>query len=337
MTRSFVRALVCAALFALVLADPGLAAAQDATAPARRVLVLAPAGEARLARSIGAQARDRAIATLGARGFTAARGPAGCAEPDCATELLSGGAAEHALAIALWGRTRCDRVAVTLVDAQGITHSGEVAVTGTDVNAAIDGAIDAALAHLASGGSSTLHVTGAPEGATITLDQIPWGTLPHEDRVPHGEHQLAVSADGFVTDRRSVTVGTAPVSVEITLARAEVEAAPTPEPTPPTTVAVETPPPGGGPDIGLLAVGGGLAGVGVALLVVGSVTLALPDSGTPMPPDFTYERAALIDGIGWLVAGGVSAAAGIVLLVMGATSGSPAQAAQSRRGALFVF
>lgn len=341
MTRSFVRALARAALVALsalvVLAHRS-AQAQEQSATPRRVLVLAPAGEARLARSIGTQARDRAIATLGARGFTAARGPAGCAEPDCATELLRGGAAEHALAIALWGRTRCDRVAVTLVDAQGIAHSGEVAVTGTDVNVAIDGAIDAALAHLASGGSSVLHVDGSPEGATITLDQIPWGTLPHEDRVPHGEHQLAVSADGFVTDRRSVSVGAEPVSVEITLARAAVEET--------TTTTAETPAPealrveqapSSGPDVGLLAVGGGLAGVGVALLLVGSVTLALPDSGMPVPPDFTYERAALIDGIGWLVAGGVSAAAGVVLLVMGATSGAPSPASQSRRGALFVF
>lgn len=94
MTRSFVRALACVALLALsalVVLAPRSTQAQEPSATPRRVLVLAPAGEARLARSIGTQARDRAIATLGARGFTAARGPAGCAEPDCATELLRGG------------------------------------------------------------------------------------------------------------------------------------------------------------------------------------------------------------------------------------------------------
>ena len=325
MTRLVLLALVCS----VWLVTPSVEA-QEAS---RRVLVLAPAGEARLARSIGAAARDHATATLGARGFVAARGPAGCSEPDCATELLTGGAADYALAIALWGRARCDRVAVTLVDGQGVTHGGEVAVEGTNVDAAIDGALDAALEHLAHGGSSMVTITGTPPGATITLDQIPWGALPHGDRVPHGAHQLAISADGYTTDRRAITVGTEPLTLSITLARS------TPEPEPVAVVVEEptTTPPSAGPDVTLLAIGGGAAGVGLVLLGVGVVTLALPDSGTPMAPDFVYERAATVDAIGWLVAGGVSLAAGVVLLVMGATSGGPATRTQSARPALFVF
>jgi hypothetical protein len=287
---------------------------------------------------MGAQARDRAIATLGARGFTAARGPAGCAEPDCATELLRGGAAEHALAMALWGRTRCDRVAVTLVDAQGIAHSGEVAVSGTDVNAAIDGAIDAALAHLASGGSSILQVSGSPEGATITLDQIPWGTLPHEDRVPHGERQLAVSADGFVTDRRSVTVGTSPVSVEIALERAEAEPAESDAPPAPAEVEHTAPAtqPSAGPDVVLLGVGGAVAGVGVGLLVPGIYGFAAGD-GAPSP-ELVYERTNVPVSAAFLGVGAAAIVGGVVLLVLGATSGgsTPARTDLSR-GILLRF
>lgn len=336
MNRSLSLALLsCVVLTAVTLTASTDVEAQEASS--RRVLVLAPAGDARLARTIGTAARDHASATLTTRGFTAARGPAGCAEPDCATELLSGGAAEYALAIALWGRTRCERVAVTLVDAQGITHGGEVTVTGTDVDAAIDGALTAALEHLASGGSAMLSVTGSPPGATITLDQIPWGTLPHEDRVPRGEHQLAVSADGHVTTRRAITIGTEPLSVEIALTPDVTAPAPSVDLEPTTVAATEPATASTGPDVGLLAVGGAVAGVGVGLMTVGIVTLALPDSGMPVPPDFLYERAATVDGIGWLVAGGVSLAAGIVLVIIGATSGAPAARPQALRPSLFTF
>ncbi|MBX7195294.1 MAG: PEGA domain-containing protein [Sandaracinaceae bacterium] len=314
-------------------------AAQAAPA-SQRILVLVPAGDARLARSIGGAARDHATTALTAQGFVAARGPAGCTDPDCAAELLSSGTADLALAVALWGRTRCERVAVTLVDAHGVAHGGEVEVSGTDVNAAIDGAIAAALAHLASGGSSVLSVTGAPPGATITLDQTPWGTLPHEDRVPHGEHQLAVSADGYTTERRTVVVGSEPVAVSIELARAAVvEAPPTEEPAEGEAAqgeAAHTSPASDDSAVFLLAGGGVLTGLGVIGLGVGIVGLALPDSGTPMPPDFTYERTSVEASIAWMVAGGVSLAAGVVLLLVGATSSSPARAS-SARPALVTF
>ena len=314
---------------------PPSAPSAPAQAAPRRVLVLAPAGEARLARTIGAKVRDRAIATLGARGLTAARGPASCAEPDCAAELLGGGAAEHALAIALWGRARCDRVAVTLVDAQGVAHGGEAVVSGADVGAAVDAAVDAALTHLANGGSSPLRVSGAPEGATITLDQIPWGTLPHEDRVPHGEHQLAVSADGFVTERRSVAIGTAPVAVEIALARAE--AAPphvAPDQGAESERAGPAPQPSTGADGGLLALGGVTAGLGVALVVPGLFGLTTGDG--PVTPDLAYERTNVPVSATYLALGTAALVGGVVLLVMGATGGgpAPAHAADLRRGVL---
>lgn len=333
MSRLFVSTFVLVSALASLFG--ATASAQD-QAPSRRVLVLSAGGDARLARSAGASARDRAIATLGARGLVAARGPAGCSEPDCATELLAGGAAEYALALSLWGRARCERVAVALVDAHGVAHPGEVSVTGTDVNAAIDGAIDAALAHLADGGSSLLGVTGAPAGATITLDQIPWGTLPHEDRVPRGEHQLAVSAEGHTTERRSVTIGGEPVSLSIELQPIQAPVEAVSEPITPPIV----PPPRGSDDGGLVLTitGGALAGLGAIAAGVGIAGLAMGDSGTPMAPDFVYERSSIEASIGWLVAGGVGLAAGVVLLVVGATSGQPARPAEAlRRPSLFTF
>ena len=71
--------------------------------------------------SPGAAARGHAGTVLEARGFVAARGPASCTEPECASTLLEGGAADYTVAIALWGRgARCERVAVTIADARGV-------------------------------------------------------------------------------------------------------------------------------------------------------------------------------------------------------------------------
>lgn len=321
--RFFVTLALSCALFLGALAATVRAQSAVATTHGARVLVLEPTGDARLARQLGTSVRERASAALTGRGLVPARGPSGCADPECASELLSTDAADWALAIALWGRgARCERVAMTLVDADGVAHGGEVAVTGDDVPAAVDAALAMALDHAASGGAQVLRVTGAPAGATITLDRIPWGAVPHEDRVPHGEHALAVSADGFVTDRRTVTIGTEPVTVEVALTRVPTETLPSAVPAPTPAAAPTTSSPGsGGGDPLLLGIGAGVAGAGLLLLGVGLYGALAPDSGMPMPPDFTYERAS-IEGAGvWLGVGAAALTTGLVLVIVGATSG----------------
>jgi len=321
--------LAVVAVAALALAALTPIASAQAPASGARDLVLAPSGDAGLARRHGAAVRDRASAALTARGLMPARGPAGCSDPDCAAELLSADAADHALAIALWGRgTTCERVAVTLVDGQGVAHGGEVAVAGGDLTAALDAAIAEALEHAASGGGSPLRVTGTPPGATITLDRIPWGAVPHEDRVPHGEHALAVSADGFVTDRRTITLGPEPVTVEVALTRSAPEAAPVPA-LAPTGAPLQTT--SGGGDPRLLGLGAGLGGAGLALVGVGLYGFLAPESGAPMPPDFTYERASVAGSGTWLGVGAAAVTSGVVLLVLGATS-RPSSAGGPRAG-----
>lgn len=340
---------LCVALCWLLAASATLLVGERAHAQAgRSVVVLEVAGEARHARSSGAAARTRAIATLTARGFTVSRGPAGCADPECAAPLLSGDGL--ALAIALWGRTRCERVAVALLDAHGASHGGEVLVEANRLDAAIDGAITRALTRLEQGSESSLGVVGEPAGATITLDQTPWGTLPHSGQVTRGEHQLAISAEGYVTERRMVQVGDAAVEVSVALRRSQVpdgrgasdamgaDRAPhAPEPLSPALPSGAGERGDDGLSLALTVSGAALLGAGVLAATVGIVGLALPDSGSPTAPDFLYERAAVDASIGWLIAGAVSAAAGTVLLVLGVTSGPSAAPAQARRPALLTF
>ncbi len=329
--------LLAALTLAILTALPIPAIAQ-APASSSRVLVLEPAGDTRLARRHGAAVRDRASATLTTRGLVPARGPSGCSDPDCAAELLSADAADYALAIAPWGRAAtCERVAVTLVDDHGVAHGGEVAVTANDLPAAVDAALAAALEHAASGGAQLLRVTGTPADATITLDRIPWGALPHEDRVPHGEHALAVSADGFVTERRTVTVGTEPLTVEIALTRAAPEpVAVAPQPVAP--VVGPDPEGRGGDDAIPLFIGGGaLSAAGVGLLIPGVYGFATPD-GAPAPPDYLYERTSVAAAGTYVGVGAAALGVGIVLFVVAAGStGRPRHTADARPGVVLRF
>jgi hypothetical protein len=307
-------------------------AAEAQPAPGARVLVLVTGGDAGLARRLGATTREEAAAALGRRGFSASQGPAGCADTECATELLSRGDASHAVAIALWGRgARCERVAVTLVDGVGSAYGGEVAVEGADVARALDAALEAALARAARGAGVRVRVSGSPEGATITLDRIPWGTLPHEAPVAEGEHTLAVSAEGYESERRALTVGEDPVHLEVRLA-------PTADGRPTATredpvVAVQS----GAPDPLLLGLGTAVGVVGLASGSVGVLALAAPagpssDPGSREEPDVGAAAA-------WLGVGAAALLGGVVLLIVGATSAGPAgpRAARTGSGSPFVI
>ncbi|GAB4112911.1 MAG: hypothetical protein OHK0013_48600 [Sandaracinaceae bacterium] len=316
-------ALVGGALVALsVSLTVGVAGAQ---ARGARVLVLVPAGEPELARRLGPDARARATAELARQGLVASPGPAGCTDPDCAGALLEGGAADLALALALWGRgTRCERVAVTVIDARGGTHGSEVAVAGDDVRAAVEAAVRAALARVAQGGGTRLSVTGPPEGATITLDRIPWGTMPHEGVVTAGEHSLAVSAEGYETDRRTVVVGAEPLSIAVQLTPTTTQMA-SPAATQPPTSGTST----GGPDLALVGVGGALGAGGLAAVGAALYGLLAPET-TPSGPELTYERTSVAGSAAWMGTGGALVVGGLVLVAVGLASGGgdgPARAA----------
>lgn len=298
-----------------------------AQAPGARFVVLVPSGEPALARALGPGVRERAQAVLAADGYTAALGPASCADADCAAPLLDNNAADFALAIALWGHDAvCERIAITLIDNRAGTHSAEVPVTDTGVPAAMENAIRQAI-EAARSGASTLRVEGNPPGATITLDRIPWGAMPHEDSVLRGEHSISVSADGYVTQRRDFTLTDQPMTLTLELVRgdnASVEVAP----------GAAT---GGGPDIVLVAVGAGLSGAGLAGIIAGLYGLASPTSLSGMiDGSVAYERSNDAAAGAFLGIGGAALVAGVVVLVVGLTS-SPSTAAARRFDGVIRF
>ena len=292
----------------LVLAALLVTSTALAQAPGSRFVILMPSGDPALASALGPGVRDHTQTVLRADGFTAALGPASCADADCAAPLLESDAADFALAIALWGHDAvCERIAVTLIDDRAGAHSAEVPVTDTGVPAALENAIHQAI-ESARTRASTLRVEGNPPGATITLDRIPWGAMPHEDSVLRGEHTVSVSADGYVTERRDFTLVDQPMTLTLELVRGENVVGG------PTTVT-----PGGGPDLGFVGVGIGSAAVGLALVGVGIYGFAVGDS---FSRDRLYGRGNETNAAIWLTAGCILVVGGLVSIIHGLVSGS---------------
>jgi hypothetical protein len=312
---------VALVLAALIVGSNSLSA--SAQAPGSRFVILMPSGDPTLAHALGQGVRERAQAVLTTDGFAAVLGPAACSDADCAAPLLENDAADFAMAIALWGHDAvCERVAVTLIDDHAGTFSGEVPVTDTGVPAAIEGAIHQAL-ETARSGASTLRVEGNPAGATITLDRIPWGAMPHEDTVTRGDHSISVSADGYVTQRRDFTLTDQPLTLTLELARGEN--ATTSDP-----IVV----PGGastGPDVALIGIGAGMAGAGLGGVIAGLYGFLAPDTaaGAGM-----FERTSVEGSAAWLGIGGALLVGGVVVLVVGLNSGSAPSSARRFDGVI---
>ena len=282
-----------------------------------RFVILVPSGDPTLAHALGQGVRERAQSVLTSDGFAAVLGPASCADADCAAPLLENDAADFAIAIALWGHDAvCERIAVTLIDDRAGTHSAEVPVTDTGVPAAIESAIHQAI-EAARTGASALRVEGNPAGATITLDRIPWGAVPHEDTVARGEHSVSVSADGYVTQRRDFTLSDQPLTLTLDLVRGAnaAEGALEPIREPGTS----------GPDIVLIGVGAGLAGAGLAGVIAGLYGFLAPETASGMG---TYERTSVAGSAAWLGIGSAALIGGVVTLVIGLSSGSSSSSAR---------
>lgn len=288
------------------------------SAPARlRVIVLVPGGDPALARALGPGVRDRATEALGAEDALPTVGPEACTGPDCAPGLLADGAADFVLALAVWGRAGvCERVAATLVDGEGNTFDAEARVGEGGVPAAVAHAVTSVLDRARGGPADTLlHVEGAPEGASLTLDQLPWGSLPHEAPVSRGDHVLAVSAEGYATERRPLVIGDEPVALSITLR--------------PLTASD----PGRADPLPFYIGAGGLCGAGLAALGVGLYGALAPAT---LGSDGSYETGVADASAAWLVSGALLVGAGVVTFFLAPASGSSTPASV-QRGALITF
>jgi hypothetical protein len=311
-SRAFFATAVAVALFCL--ASP--AAAQTA--------VLFPVGgDAELASAHGAEVIERVTRDFEESSFTVLAGPAlaqamtaahadACEDPSCAGPMLAALTADLGVGVALWHRSGLVQVSVVLVDPHGVLVSADADGAESVLGQATQSALSQARARWATRAGSPVRVLGTPEGATITVDHEPWGTLPHEGSLSPGTHHFVVSADGHVTERREVEIAAATESLEL---RFELVAG---------TDSAVTPPAGGGDPAPVLV------GVGVAAAVVGAGLLAWgigdavdstrctagcagPASGR------TIHIAANELGIGMAIAGGVALAIGVVLVAIGAT------------------
>jgi len=281
-----VRWLVAVGLVSLVL---GLAA--GAQGQAQRALVLPVGGDEALVAAHGAAALAALEQALTGAGFGVERSD--CREPSCAGELLRAGRGDLAVGLALWPREGGVRASLVLVDAAERQVSGEAEGPAEAAAELAGEALDRAIATWSVREGAPVRVVGAPEGASVTVDRELWGTLPHEGTLPPGEHRFVVSADGFVTERRSVDIAFGGGALELRFDLAREGGDPWPS----------------------LVLGGGLVVVGLALTVPGWATLSL-DGGCAARDAVGCRSRYAFDGAAaaWLVAGGVAAVGGVVLL-----------------------
>ncbi len=303
-----------ATLFAFVNA----AAAQDA-------MLLPIGGTPELAAAHGEEARRVVERELSDAGITVlspavvqARATAAhvelCVEPSCAHEMLTRTEISLAVGVALWRRAGLVQAAVVLIDPEG--HQVSASADGTEgtLGQAVTAALAQARARWGTRSGTVVRALGTPEGATITVDREPWGSLPNEGELAPGTHRFAVSAEGYETERRDVDVPAVdePFEVRFELARATASVAPLAS---------------SGPDVPLLVVGSVVAVAGLAAVIVAIVGATTPEtcvSACDSTSSASFQRPALGPILGWGIGGGVALVAGGVLIGVGAASGGAA-------------
>lgn len=154
--------------------------------------------------------------------------------------------------------------------------------------------------------NTSLHLSGGPEGATVTIDGQDRGRMPHPDpfRLEPGSHRIVVRAEGY-QDFVSTVAVSAGQNAEVTV---EMIAGV-------TGGAADTIGGGGGPSLtGII-----IAATGGAIAIGGAVTGGLALSAAGNAPSDTGPEAdeartlALVTDI-LLPVGGVAVAVGLVLM-----------------------
>ncbi|MCB9714263.1 MAG: PEGA domain-containing protein [Myxococcales bacterium] len=155
-----------------------------------------------------------------------------------------------------------------------------------------------------------LVVRSSPAGATVQLDGEVVGTTPLTMETVSGEHRVEIVRDGFVTERREVSL------VEGVERAIDASLRPRPSTDGGTPPRATLPLVLGGTGIGL---GLGVAGAGVALVVVHDRPILSDCSGENVDAlgRCRFLRDTRAGGIALLVAGGVLVAGGAVALALG--------------------
>lgn len=319
--RSFVPAMSFASvlLASLALTAP-LAAQSEAmtaatAAPPPRALVLRVGGESLLASALGPTLREAVFGHTRALGLVPLPTDGGCDDLECAMGFLATGSADVAAFVEVYGSNGvCQGVQATMVASETSRFVGTAEVGSAGVEEAMRVALAQAVARYRGEARPTLGVNGTPAGATIRIDGVSWGTVPHHEPIGPGAHTVEVRSRGFLTDRREITLGGDDLTLEVALVPGEDEG--------------ETPIPAGTSDTTPLWIASASALVlGIAGMIVGFAGLAMGEACEDAACT-TYSRPDLVASGAWIGAGGALAIAGGVMIGLAATASPTASSGE---------
>ncbi|HJL18072.1 MAG TPA: PEGA domain-containing protein [Sandaracinaceae bacterium LLY-WYZ-13_1] len=232
-----------------------------------------------------------------------------CHELDCGANVVRSLGVDYAVLVTVWApRGRPTNVVVTFIGPDD-SVAGDAPVEGEGLVAAALSALTTARQRWQASRMGFIAVESDPPGADVTVDGRVLGQTPLRRLVPAGERTVRVSLEGYATVERTVQVApTREHPIEVTLA------APVEEPDPPSTPRTRTE-----PHWASWVLGGGLAAVGVGLLVPALATgfgdaadACTEESGgvCARTPRFGAQSGVLL-GVGL-----AAAAAGVVVLAV---------------------
>jgi hypothetical protein len=311
--------LACLALTAPVAAQ-GTGDPPSTEAPPR-ALVLRIGGESLLASALGPTLREAVFGQTRALGLVPLPTDGGCDDLDCAMGFLATGSADVAAFVEVYGSNGvCQGVQATMVVSETTRFVGTAEVGSAGVEEAMRVALGQAVARFRGEARPTLGVNGTPAGATIRIDGVSWGSVPHHEPIGPGPHVIEVRARGFRTDRREITLTGEDLTLEVALVAGEDE-----EQTP-------TPVSGGSDTTPLWIASAGALVLGITGMIIGFAGLAMGESCDDAACA-TYSRPDLVASGAWIGAGGALAIAGGVMIGLAATA-TPSASGNGERAML---
>lgn len=242
----------------------------------------------------------------------ASSGAGDCADAGCLSGVAKDVGTTHAVKLSVAVSGRDYNLAIQLVSADGAKSEAqaECPICGFDevAEVATQEALKLAGRLLEAREPAVLRVSTQPPGATVYVDDQPFGTTPVEEQLPEGNHAIRVELDGYVVRTREVT------SVAGVAESLDVELQPLPKK---------------GNTKALFAAGGALAAIGVGGIAGGATLLAFHHkeaSGRCDKPEnidmnglCRWRYNTLAPGIGTLAAGFAAAVTGTALIIVAAT------------------
>lgn len=226
-----------------------------------------------------------------------------CARLECGAEVARALGVDFVVLVTVWARrSRPTSVVVTLIGADD-SVAGDAPVERDDLAAAAAAALQVARQRWQAARMGYLVASSTPPGATVEVDGRAVGQTPLRHLVSAGERRVRVVLEGYVASEHAVVIAPSEERpLDVTLVAAEAIVAP------PTAPRDE-------PSFVNWLVGGGLAALGVGLLIPPLHGLAVDGSCVGEPPCELVHRFGTANGV-LLGLGLASLGAGVVFFVL---------------------